>query len=60
MGGKRGHVAMFDWKNGNLGCELHLNETVRDIKYGADVHGAWRAGLGKRGSLTPCRRAHLT
>jgi hypothetical protein len=31
IGGRRGHVATFDWKDGKLGCELHLNETVRDV-----------------------------
>ncbi|RKP26500.1 WD40-repeat-containing domain protein [Syncephalis pseudoplumigaleata] len=31
IGGRRGHVASFDWRAGKLGCELHLRETVRDV-----------------------------
>eukprot|EP00123_Amoebidium_parasiticum_P011319 comp20647_c1_seq1/m.26757 comp20647_c1_seq1/g.26757 ORF comp20647_c1_seq1/g.26757 comp20647_c1_seq1/m.26757 type:complete len:542 (-) comp20647_c1_seq1:881-2506(-) len=33
IGGKKGHVAMFDWKTGTLGCELHLGEMVRDVQF---------------------------
>ncbi|KAI9193757.1 WD40-repeat-containing domain protein [Polychytrium aggregatum] len=33
IGGRKGHVATFDWKTGRLGCELHLKETVRDVKW---------------------------
>ncbi len=33
IAGSKGHVATFDWKSGKLGCEVHLNETVRDIKW---------------------------
>ncbi|KAF2737526.1 BING4CT-domain-containing protein [Polyplosphaeria fusca] len=33
LGGLKGHVASFDWRQGKLGCELNLNETVRDIAY---------------------------
>jgi U3 small nucleolar RNA-associated protein 7 len=32
IGGRKGHVATFDWKTKSLGCELHLKETVRDVK----------------------------
>lgn len=32
MGGLKGHVAAFDWRDGKLATELQLNETVRDIK----------------------------
>ncbi|KAJ1568184.1 Small subunit (SSU) processome component, partial [Cladochytrium tenue] len=33
MAGRRGHVATFDWKAKKLGCELHLGETVRDVRW---------------------------
>ncbi|KAJ3055377.1 Small subunit (SSU) processome component [Rhizophlyctis rosea] len=33
MGGRKGHVATFDWRNSKLGCELQLRETVRDVKW---------------------------
>lgn len=29
----RGHVATFDWQAGKLHSEIHLRETVRDIKF---------------------------
>lgn len=32
MGGLKGHVAAFDWRDGKLATELQLNETVRDVK----------------------------
>ena len=32
IAGKKGHISTFNWKNGKLGCELFLNETVRDAK----------------------------
>ncbi|KAJ2079121.1 putative U3 small nucleolar RNA-associated protein 7 [Coemansia sp. RSA 988] len=31
LGGRRGHIAYVDWRNGKLGCELHVRETVRDV-----------------------------
>jgi hypothetical protein len=34
VAGRKGHVASFDWREGKLGCELQLGETVRDIKLG--------------------------
>ncbi|KAF2748944.1 BING4CT-domain-containing protein [Sporormia fimetaria CBS 119925] len=33
LGGRKGHIACMDWRDGKLGCELHLNETVRDLKW---------------------------
>lgn len=33
IAGRKGHVATFDWQTGRLGTEIHLKETVRDIKW---------------------------
>ncbi|KAF9955859.1 Small subunit (SSU) processome component [Modicella reniformis] len=33
IGGRKGHVAAFDWMGGSLACELQLKETVRDITW---------------------------
>ncbi|KAL1920932.1 uncharacterized protein VTP21DRAFT_11567 [Calcarisporiella thermophila] len=33
IAGRKGHIATFDWQSGRLGCELHLKETARDIKW---------------------------
>ncbi|KAJ3309827.1 Small subunit (SSU) processome component [Boothiomyces sp. JEL0838] len=33
IGGRKGHVATFDWQEGKLGCELHLGETVKDVTW---------------------------
>lgn len=33
LAGRKGHVATMDWRNGKLGCELQLGETVRDAKW---------------------------
>ncbi|KAF1811243.1 BING4CT-domain-containing protein [Eremomyces bilateralis CBS 781.70] len=33
LAGRKGHIATMDWRDGKLGCELHLNETVRDAKW---------------------------
>ncbi|KAF4552692.1 BING4CT (NUC141) domain-containing protein [Elsinoe fawcettii] len=33
LAGRKGHVATFDWRQGKLGCELQLGETVRDAKW---------------------------
>jgi U3 small nucleolar RNA-associated protein 7 len=30
LAGRKGHVATMDWRDGKLGCELQLQETVRD------------------------------
>ena len=32
LAGRKGHVATMDWQGGELGCELQLQETVRDAK----------------------------
>ncbi|OAL49868.1 BING4CT-domain-containing protein [Pyrenochaeta sp. DS3sAY3a] len=33
IAGRKGHVATFDWRDGKLGCEVQLNETVRDATW---------------------------
>ncbi|KAF3008778.1 Small subunit (SSU) processome component [Curvularia kusanoi] len=33
IAGRKGHVATFDWRDGKLGCELQLSETVRDARW---------------------------
>jgi len=33
LAGRKGHVATMDWREGRLGCELQLGETVRDIRW---------------------------
>lgn len=33
IGGRKGHVASFDWKTGKIGCELQLREAVRDVQW---------------------------
>jgi len=33
LGGRKGHVASFNWKEGKLSCELQLGETVHDVQY---------------------------
>ncbi|KAJ8605035.1 hypothetical protein MRB53_041580 [Persea americana] len=33
LAGRKGHIATMDWRDGKLGCELHLKETVRDAKW---------------------------
>ena len=33
LAGRKGHVATMDWRDGKLGCELQLRETVRDAKW---------------------------
>lgn len=33
LGGRKGHVATMDWREGVLGCEIQLGETVRDAKW---------------------------
>ena len=33
LAGRKGHVATMDWREGKPGCELQLNETIRDAKW---------------------------
>lgn len=33
IGGRKGHVASFDWKQGVLASEIQVGETVRAVKY---------------------------
>lgn len=33
LAGRKGHIATMDWREGKLGCELQLNETVRDARW---------------------------
>ncbi|CAD6505041.1 BgTH12-00540 [Blumeria graminis f. sp. triticale] len=33
LAGRKGHVATMDWREGRLGCELQLGETIRDAKW---------------------------
>ncbi|KAL6898698.1 WD40-repeat-containing domain protein [Trichoderma evansii] len=33
LGGRKGHVATMDWREGKLGCEIQLGETIRDVKW---------------------------
>lgn len=33
LAGRKGHVSTIDWRGGELGCELQLQETVRDAKW---------------------------
>lgn len=33
LAGRKGHIATMDWREGKLGCEIQLKETVRDAKW---------------------------
>jgi U3 small nucleolar RNA-associated protein 7 len=33
LAGRKGHVATCEWRDGKPGCELNLNETIRDAKW---------------------------
>ncbi|KDN52995.1 BING4CT-domain-containing protein [Tilletiaria anomala UBC 951] len=33
LGGRKGHIAAFDWHAGKLSFEINVKETVRDIKW---------------------------
>ncbi|KAK0708995.1 WD40-repeat-containing domain protein [Lasiosphaeria miniovina] len=33
VAGRKGHIATMDWREGKLGCELQLGETIRDARW---------------------------
>ena len=33
LAGRKGHIATCEWREGKPGCELNLNETIRDAKW---------------------------
>lgn len=33
LGGRKGHIATMDWREGKLGCEVQLGETIRDVTW---------------------------
>ena len=33
IGGRKGHIASFDWKSGKLESEIQVYETVKDVKW---------------------------
>ncbi|KAK2018846.1 BING4CT domain-containing protein [Colletotrichum eremochloae] len=33
LAGRKGHLATFDWREGKLGCEIQLGETIRDVRW---------------------------
>jgi U3 small nucleolar RNA-associated protein 7 len=33
IGGRKGHIAAFDWMNGKLQTEIQVLETTRDVKW---------------------------
>jgi len=47
LGGRRGHLATFDWQKAKLGCEVQVRETVRDVTF---LHHEARAGEKGGGS----------
>ena len=32
LGGHKGHLATFDWRQKELNCEFHVYQTVRDVQ----------------------------
>ncbi|KAI1428842.1 WD40-repeat-containing domain protein [Xylaria sp. FL1777] len=33
LGGRKGHIASMDWRQGKLHCEFQVNEIVRDVRW---------------------------
>lgn len=33
LGGRNGHIAALDWREGRLHCEIQVKETIRDIRW---------------------------
>ncbi|GAW25385.1 putative small nucleolar ribonucleoprotein complex subunit [Rosellinia necatrix] len=33
LGGRKGHIASMDWRQGKLNCEFQVNEVVRDVRW---------------------------
>ncbi|GJD01763.1 BING4CT domain-containing protein [Colletotrichum higginsianum] len=33
LAGRKGHLATFDWREGRLGCEIQVGETIRDARW---------------------------
>ena len=33
LAGRKGHIATLDWREGKLGIELQLGETIRDVRW---------------------------
>ena len=33
LAGRKGHISTIDWRAGELGCELQLGETIRDVTW---------------------------
>ena len=31
IGGEKGHLASLDWQSKNLGCEIHVQQAVKDV-----------------------------
>ncbi|KAL3962297.1 hypothetical protein ACCO45_003820 [Purpureocillium lilacinum] len=52
LAGRRGHVATMDWREGKLGCELQLGETIRDYVYIYDRDGVELHCLRKHTEVT--------
>lgn len=46
IGGKKGHLATMDWQNKKLGCEVHVQEAVRDVRYRLYVSFYRKCSLG--------------
>eukprot|EP00842_Homolaphlyctis_polyrhiza_P005093 jgi/Hompol1/5585/HPOL_002001-RA len=33
IGGRKGHIASFNWSRGKIACELQVQETIKDVKW---------------------------